>query len=146
MSTQANKDLIYRFVEAFNRKDAQGAAALVSEDWTNYDANLPPLPHGPEGAHQLITLFAQGIPDLQLVVEAMIAEGDLVASRWTCHGTQTGEFLGIPATGRSATVTATAVFRVTNGKIAENRVNFDAFGLMVQLGVIPAPGQPAQTI
>lgn len=146
MSTQANKDLIYQFVEAFNRKDADAAAALVSEDWTNYDANLPPLPQGPEGARQLITVFAQGIPDLQLIVEAMIAEEDLVASRWTCHGTHTGEFLGIPPTGKAATVTATAFFRVVNGKIAENRVNFDAFGLMMQLGVIPAPGQPAQAV
>jgi steroid delta-isomerase-like uncharacterized protein len=144
MSTESNKALVNQFIEAWSKHTPADVESLVTEDWTNHDPNLPPLPQGPEGARLLVSQFVNAIPDLQATVDAIIAEGDLVAARCTYSGTHTGELLGIPPTGKTASVTATGFFRIVNGKIAENRVNFDALGLMQQLGVIPMLGQPAQ--
>jgi len=80
-------------------------------------------------------------PDWQVTVEDMIAEGDKVVARYTAHGTQRGELLGIPATGKSVTTTAIDIFRIADSKIAEHRVESDTLGLMQQLGVLLAPGQ-----
>ena len=71
--------------------------------------------------------------------DEQIAEGDKVVTRWTGHGTHQGELAGIPATGKSSTVTGVAVDRIVNGKITESWGIFDEFGMMQQLGAIPMP-------
>ena len=60
--------------------------------------------------------------------------------RWTVHGTHTGDWMGIPATGKEIVMTGNNVFRIANGKIAECWAESDALGLMQQLGVIPPLG------
>lgn len=72
----------------------------------------------------------------------MIAEGDKVSARFIVSGTHTGEFLGIPPTGNAVTIIGTGIIRFADGKDVEHHVNFDALGLMQQLGVLPAE-QPA---
>ncbi len=69
----------------------------------------------------------------------MTAEGDRVAVRWTARGTQTGEMMEIPATGKPTTVTGMFFNRLAAGKIVEGWGNFDALGMLQQLGVIPTP-------
>ena len=71
----------------------------------------------------------------------MVADGDRVVLRWTARGTNTGEMMGMPATGKPATVTGIIVNRLAAGKIAEGWGNFDALGMLQQLGVIPTPEQ-----
>ena len=58
-------------------------------------------------------------------------------TRWSCRGTHKGDFNGIAPTGKQFTVSGVTVARVSNGKIAEGYVNWDALGLMQQLGVVP---------
>jgi predicted ester cyclase len=70
----------------------------------------------------------------------LIAEGDKVAGRWTARGTHKGDLFGIPPTGKQGTVTGIDIYHFAGGKIEENWSNWDALGLMQQLGVIPAPG------
>jgi len=65
----------------------------------------------------------------------------VASRRWTAHGTHKGELAGIPPTGKSSTVTGVAVDRIVNGKMVESWGIFDQFGMLQQLGVIPAPGQ-----
>ncbi|HZU67719.1 MAG TPA: ester cyclase [Ktedonobacteraceae bacterium] len=146
MSTETNKAVVQQFLEAWSKNDLATLASIVTGDWTNFDDNLPPLPRGPQGAQALSNLFHAGIPDMQVTFESVIAEGDLVAIRWLNQGTHTGELLGIPPTGKSASVRATGIFRVVDGKVAENHVNFDALGMLQQLGIVPPLGQPAQAI
>jgi predicted ester cyclase len=67
----------------------------------------------------------------------MVVEGDKVAVRYTCHGTHKGELNAIPQTNKPVTVTGMLIFRVSKGKIGEIWVNWDALGLMQQLGAIP---------
>ena len=74
-------------------------------------------------------------PDLTMNVDLIVAEGDLVAVRWTARGTNTGEGNGIPATGRKVEVSGTAIFRFEDGKIAEEWTAANTIGLLRQLGL-----------
>ena len=86
-------------------------------------------------------MFLTAFPDFHVTLEDVIAEGDKVASRGVWRGTHQGNFMGIPATGKSVAVSYSDIWRFENGKAVENWVQMDMLGLMQQLGVAPAPGQ-----
>jgi predicted ester cyclase len=67
----------------------------------------------------------------------MVAEGDRVAVRFSMTGKHTGAMMGITPTGKTIHVTACGIFKVVDGKATDNWVNFDALGLLQQLGVVP---------
>lgn len=79
--------------------------------------------------------WRSAFPDLAVDVDLMVAEGDLVAVRWTARGTNTGTGNGIPATGRKVQVSGTAIFRFVDGKIAEEWTSANTLGLLKQLGL-----------
>jgi predicted ester cyclase len=70
----------------------------------------------------------------------MVAEGDEVVVRYTAEGTQQGALLGVPPTGKRFRISAISIYRLAEGKVAEQWEQGDLLGLMQQLGVIPAPG------
>ena len=80
-------------------------------------------------------------PDGRTTTDDLVAEGDKVVERFTFVGTQKGDFMGIPASGKQVRVTGMSIFRIANGKIVEHWGENDAMGLLMQLGVLPAPGQ-----
>ncbi len=136
-----NKAVIRRFLEEYlNGHNVGVVDELFAADYVNH--LLPPgTPPGPGGEKGLFYMFYSAFPDFSITMNDLIAEGDKVVARWTFHGTNTGEFQGMPATGRQASFEATNVFRLSGGKIVENWSSFDQLGLMQQLGVIPTPGQ-----
>ena len=79
--------------------------------------------------------WRSAFPDLAVNVDLMVAEGDLVAVRWTARGTNTGTGNGVPATGRKVEVSGTAIFRFEDGKIAEEWTSANTLGLLTQLGL-----------
>lgn len=141
MLTETNKTVARRFFdEVFGKGKLDVLDEIIAKDYVNNGpGTLPELPTGLEGAKQLVTVYRNAFPDLRFTVDEQIAEGDKVMTRWTAHGTNKGELLGMPATGKSSTVTGIAVDRITNGKIAESWGIFDQFGMMQQLGVILTP-------
>src|SRR5215207_5498285 len=84
-----------------------------------------------------------GLPDLQVTIEELVAEGDKVAVRRSYAGTHRGELLGIPATGKQVRISGISIFRLAGGKIAEHWEQLDRLALMQQLGALPTPGQGA---
>lgn len=84
--------------------------------------------------------WREAFPDLNITVEKQVAEQDLVAVHWTARGTNTGAGNGIPATGRAVEITGTTLFRLDEGKIAEEWTCANSLGLMRQLGLLPASG------
>jgi steroid delta-isomerase-like uncharacterized protein len=141
MSTEENKAVSRRFlVEIFGEGKMAVADQIIAPDHVNSGpGTLPGLPPGPEGSKQLVMVYRNAFPDVHFTIDEQIAEGDKVATRWTAHGTHKGELAGIPATGKSSTVTGMGVDRIVNGKIVESWGIFDQFGMMQQLGVIPTP-------
>jgi predicted ester cyclase len=87
-------------------------------------------------------MFLTAFPDLHFTIEDQLAEGDEVATRLTAGGTHKGVFMGIPPMGKQVTVTGIAISHWVGGKSDEVWINLDRMGLLQQLGVIPAPGQP----
>ena len=129
-------DRLY-FEEVWNQGNYEILDELVARDFVGHsppDGDLP----GREGIRQYVSAMRAAFPDVHFTLEDQIAEGDRVVTRWRATGTQRGEFEGIPATGRQATVTGISISRVADGKFVEGWTNWDALGLLVQLGAIPA--------
>ena len=77
------------------------------------------------------------IPDFALEIEEQVAEGSTVVTRWRATGTHAGPLFGIPATGRAVTASAIHIHHVANGLILDQWEQFDALGVLRQLGVLP---------
>jgi steroid delta-isomerase-like uncharacterized protein len=139
MSTEQNKALVRRYYEEGSSNTAL-FDELLAPNYVLHFAGSPEPLSGIEAAKQFHIVYLTGFPDLQVTVEDLVAQGEKVVSRWTGRATHAGSFMNIPPTGRRVTVTGIAIVRLEGGKIAEEWVNFDALGLLQQLGVIPAMG------
>lgn len=125
--------------EVVNSQQLDLVYELFAPDYTNHAAP-PDLPKGPEGERIFAGMFLAAFPDAHLAIEDIIASGDIVATRTRYSGTHTGDFMGIPATGKAFSVGCMNFFRVRDGKIVDNWSQFDMLGLLQQLGAIPAQG------
>lgn len=139
MGTQQHKDIIRAWVAAaWNRGEVDAHDDLYAA--TYHPAFLQdPFPQSFDGLKAFIRHFRSAMPDLHLSVEEMVAEGDWVAWRMVATGTQTGELFGFPPTGKSARIGGLILSRFEDGKWAEDHAQWDALGLLQQLGLIPAP-------
>ncbi len=91
-----------------------------------------------EGAKQFAADFQQAFPDLQSTIEDQVAEGDKVVTRFRTRGTHQGESEDLgPPTGNRMEVTGITIEQFSEGKIVEDWTNWDALGLMQQLGLAP---------
>lgn len=135
-----NKALARRLVEeAFNAGRLEVVDELVASDFVEHDPSLTEEVRGPAGVKELIAGYRAAFPDIRITIEDQIADGDYVVSRWSGTGTHQGELMGMPATGKQATVTGITIDRIADGRIAESWDNWDTLGLMQQLGAVPAP-------
>jgi predicted ester cyclase len=139
MTTESNVSVISNLLSLFEKGDTENVDKYFASNWVNHDPSLPPM-SGLEGAKQLIGLWS-AISNRKVRIEDSISEGDRAAIRFTISGTQTGSFMGIAPTGKSINVTASGIFKVVDGKVTDNWVNFDALGMLQQLGAIPMPQQ-----
>ena len=136
--SENNKAVVRRlFEELWNKGNLSVADQLFTPNYTHHDSSSPDFGHGPESERKRATLYRTAFPDLRLTIEDLIAEGDTVMARWTCHGTHKGELNGIAPTGKPFTISGVTSARLLNGKLAEGYVNWDALGMMQQIGVVP---------
>lgn len=132
-----NKALVRRYVEdVLNKGNTALTDELIAQSFIGHDPVGPDV-HGPDGVKQRNAMYHNAFPDLQYTVEEMIAENDIVVWRWTAHGTHMGEILGIAPTRKQATTTGTMTCHIANGKLQEAWINWDALGLLRQLGGVP---------
>ena len=136
MPEQENIAILGKFVEeVINQGRYEAADELVEENFVELDP-LPGRQQGREGLKDLIRMMRLAFPDIHWVVEETVASGDKVVSRFRWTGTQRGDFLGIPATGRSVNVPGVVIDRLEGGKMADSRILMDTLAMMQQLGVI----------
>ena len=137
MVAAENKELVRRFFEEIMN---HGNVALVDEilapNYTNHFGGMPPADR--DTFKRLLPLYPAAFPDVHITLDDMIAEDDTVTVRFTLRGTQQGEFMGLPPTGRSVTMSGMALFHIANGQIVEEFVNEDTLGMMQQLTGPPA--------
>ena len=135
--SEENKALFRHFVnEGINNKNLGLIGELMDANFIEHDpaSGVPP---GLDGMKEMMGMFFAAFPDLNSTIDMLVAEGDLVAGRMTTTGTHTGEFMGIPATGKRVTFSETHIVRIANGKAVEHWGNQDDMAMMQQLGVIP---------
>jgi steroid delta-isomerase-like uncharacterized protein len=134
MSTEANKALVRRhFAAIWNQHQLDVADEVVAPDYHSHFP-VPGQPPGIAGFKYAVQSLHAGFPDLMIIVDDLIAEGDKVVARLTARGTHQGAFRGIPPTGRVVTWTGIRIFRIAEGKIVEHWANWDDLSLLQQLG------------
>ena len=146
VSAEENKALARRwFEDLFNTGNLEVTDEIIAPEHVNHDPTLPDIPTGPEGQKQIVNLYRGAFTNAHISVEDQLAEGDRVVTRWTGSGTHQGELMGVAPTGNQVRITGITINRVSGGKIVESWSNYDAFGMMQQIGAIPEPGQAAGT-
>ncbi len=140
MSIDENKALVKRFfAHGPSQGDLMAAGELLANDFTLH----VPLPCSPgvPGMNEVITACRAAFEHLDVTVEDMVADGEMVAARFTARGIHKGTFMGLPATGKNITMTGIEIFRIENGRIAELWGEANLLGLMQQLGILPPLGE-----
>jgi predicted ester cyclase len=94
-----------------------------------------------EGLKQSSVELKAAFPDLHYTIDDSIVDGDKIAHRLSATGTMTGPLMGIPATGKRASWTEFHIGRMVDGRLTEHWSIVDQLGMLVQLGVVPAPGR-----
>ncbi len=136
-SLQEQKKAIARraFEEILSHGRFELAEELYAKDFVNH------------GIHRKVSLeedqtalrgWHQAFPDVVVIAEKLMAEGDLVTVYWIARGTNTGTGNGLPATGKKAEMSGITIWRIMDGKIKEEWSAFDQLSMMQQLGLLPA--------
>jgi steroid delta-isomerase-like uncharacterized protein len=136
MSVEDNKTVVRRWVEAWNTHNVEATEELLAPGYVRHDANLPDVA-GRDAERQFIGAALAAFPDIHFETKHLVAENDLVVSRLTVQGTHRAEFMGVPRSDRQVNFQSVEVFRISDGKIAEQWVVMDALGLLQQLGALP---------
>jgi steroid delta-isomerase-like uncharacterized protein len=144
MSPDEHKAIVREHTEVlFNQRRVDRTDETVARDYVDH-APVPGQAAGLEGAKQKWAMYLAALPDLHLTIEDMVSEMDRVAVRWIGVGTHQGELMGIAPTGRQLRVEGISIYRLADGKIVEQREQWDRMALMQQLGVVP-PADPVRS-
>ena len=137
-----NKAIVYRwFEEVWNKGRVEVIDEMIAEHSVVH--GLAGELRGPAGFKPFHATFRAAFPDLSIVVDEVITEGDLAAARFTCTGTHQGDSLGFPATGRKVHFTGMTFVRTAGGQVVAGWNNFDQLGMLQQLGVVAPPPDAA---
>ena len=128
-----NEALVRESFEAFNAGDTGRLLAVVAPDLVMHLAELPEPMHGRETWQQGFELMKRAFPDLEAQIDDVVAADDRVAVRVSFRGTHSGEFQGIPATGRRIHYVSHEFYRVEDGLIVEEWICSDMATLFRQL-------------
>jgi steroid delta-isomerase-like uncharacterized protein len=136
---EENKALVRRwFEEVWNKGRAEAIDEMLATDGIAHGLSTDPGTSmlGPAGFKLVHEQFRGAFPDITVVVEDMIAEGDKVAARCSVRGKHTGDHLGVAATNTPVDFTGISIVRIKDGKIVEGWNNFDFMRMNQQIGAI----------
>ena len=142
MAAEENKALVRRYLEeAWSKGNTRIINDILAPNYTlrilqHSSAHEDSVAHGPQVVKQTIDVYHHAFSDMQMTPQLIIAEGDRVAVEWTAHGEHTGNFRGIPPSGKQLSYAGITIFRVEDGKIVEEIYLADRLGLWQQLGIV----------
>ena len=142
MGTQENGAVFQRVIDELVNKGNIGIVdELFTPDFVEHSGLPSPMAaSGCEAVKQTFRVVRAAFPDLRAEVRQVVAQGEYVVVYMTWHGTQTGEFVGIPPTGKSVSFDVFDLVRVVDGKMAEHWGLTDQLALLQQLGAVSLPG------
>jgi len=137
-----NEAAMRHFLEQINAGDVNAAAELLADNFVEHEV-VPGLEPNKEGTRQFFGMMITAFPDLRLDAQDILTSGDKVVARLRVTGTNKGEFMGTPATGKAINVQAVDIVRFGNDGLAvEHWGVWDMMAMMQQLGAVPQ-GPPA---
>lgn len=135
---ERNKAIMRRWVEdGWNKRNLALIDEIFAADVRQHDPNGAPVTNA-EDLKTYVGGLMTAFPDLRFTIESLTAEADRVVCRFDSHGTHLAAFGNIPPTGKTGRVTGQLEFHFAGDKVSEVWVDYDLFGLLRQLGVIPA--------
>lgn len=136
-SSEENKELVRNYLQAFNDRDWETLSDHLSEDVVEHGVHEEL--HGPDRIVEYLQSHFQMFPDYSGTTEAMVAEEDTVAVRYTASGTHSDEYRDIEPTGQTVEWTGIVMYRIEDGLISEVWLEEDRLGLLEQLEAVDAP-------
>ena len=128
------------FYDLINKGDVDGFIDLLADDFVEHE-ETPGLAPTKEGVKQFFLMYIGAFPDLRFDAEDVFSSGDKVVGRVTATGTNTGDFMGMPATGKSMQIQLIDIIRFGDDGLAHEHWGVaDVMTMMQQLGVVPMPG------
>lgn len=126
--------------------DLDDLDAIIADDYVEH-ADLPPgVPSGLTGLKAMMTTYREAFPDFTITIEKYLEQGDLGCAVVRMTGTQTGPFMGAPASGRAIDIMGIDVVRLVDGRCVEHWGVEDDLGLFTQVGLVDIPQQTTTTI
>jgi steroid delta-isomerase-like uncharacterized protein len=136
-TTESNKRTVRDLIDGlFTKGDLGAVDTYFAEDFVNHD---PPfgVSADREGMRAAGALMRQAFPDWHSELHELVAEGDIVVERFTASGTQRGEVMGVPPSGKTVSLPGINMFRLRDGLVVERWGRLDELGFLRQLGVVP---------
>jgi predicted ester cyclase len=136
------------FEEVFTSENLGAADEIIAEEYVEhaiapFGREEPGRVHGPTHAREVVAWLTAQFPDIEMTIEALVADGDMVAARVRSAGTNRGRLGGFaPPTNRRFVADQSHWYRVADGKLCEHWATRDDLSTMLQLGVIHPPGPP----
>jgi len=132
---EQNKELAQKMFEAWGKGDIETFKEFLAPDYVYYYPSGNSKPKFLEELTGIAKMYWNGFPDMSFSMEEIFAVGDRVIFRFIQRGTHTGDFMGIPATGNNFESSGILISHIENGKVVEEREDFDMLGMMQQLGM-----------
>jgi steroid delta-isomerase-like uncharacterized protein len=140
MSLEANKNLVHRYYsEVLNGRNLAVLDDIAAPDYDEHSP-FPGQPNGLEGLKARAGALLAAFQPYVFTLHDVVAEGDRVIVRWTNTATHSGPFMGIPATGREATISGIDIHLIRDGRMAEHWHVVEELQMLQQLGLLPTPG------
>src|SRR5262249_912671 len=143
MDIEHNKAIARRWSEElWGQGNLAVADEIIAPEYVRHDPGDPFPARGPEDVKRIVTMMRAMLQDFRVNIEAMVAEGDMVVSRYTVTATDTRGYMGKPPTGKTIRTSAIQMFRFSSGKIVESWAARDDLGTLRQLGHLPPMSPP----
>jgi predicted ester cyclase len=133
-----NKATAMKFVERMNKHDLSVIDEMFDPAYVEHEL-MPGIPPTRDGMKQIFGMWIKAFPDVKITVTHMVAEGDLVLIHHLTTGTNKGDFMGMPATGKTVKFDEMHLVRFANGKVVEHWGIEEAMKMMEQLGLMAEP-------
>jgi steroid delta-isomerase-like uncharacterized protein len=129
--------LVEDLLEAWNAHDTGRITTFYAPHYEGVDVGEAEPQRGPQAISRSVDRYLRAFPDLRLVEEDVVVQGDRAVVVWTAHGTHGGKLMHIPPTGRKIAVRGISVLTIENGKITHGLYVWDAAGLLRTIGLLP---------
>lgn len=142
-SQAKNKEITAKIFKAFDDGDANALENLIAQDVVSHSEMPPEIKStGLPAVKEILKMHKAAFPDIKTKIHVMAVAGDTVITYFTSTGTNSGPFMGMPATNKKINTEGVDIIRFKNGKAVEHWGIYDNMKMMQQLGMMPPPPPP----